>query len=68
MEATNQDLGLCAIVLGLVVHMSVLCVRPHTSGTLVVLLGRTVSWIATRWLALGHERERQADFYRFVPL
>jgi hypothetical protein len=27
-------------------------------GTLVVLLGRTVSWIVTRWFVLGHERER----------
>jgi hypothetical protein len=24
----------------------------------VVLLGRTVSWILTRWFALGHKRER----------
>jgi hypothetical protein len=25
----------------------------------VVLLDRTVSWIITRWFALGHERERE---------
>jgi hypothetical protein len=27
----------------------------------VVLLGRTVSWIVTRWFALGHERERERE-------
>jgi hypothetical protein len=26
----------------------------------VVLLGRTMSWIVTRWFALGHERERSS--------
>jgi hypothetical protein len=48
--------------------MSVFSVRPHTWGNLVVLLGRTVSWIITRWFALGHERESQASFSRFEPL
>jgi hypothetical protein len=28
-------------------------------GTLVVLLGRTMSRIVTRWFVLGHERERE---------
>jgi hypothetical protein len=37
-------------------------------GTLVVLLGRTVSWIITRWFTLRHERERQVDFSKFGPL
>jgi hypothetical protein len=33
-------------------------VSGHTSGvTLVVLLGRMVSQIVTRWFVLGHERE-----------
>jgi hypothetical protein len=36
--------------------------------TLVVLLGRTVSRIVTRWFTLGHERERQMNFSRFGPL
>jgi hypothetical protein len=49
-------------------YVLVFCVRPHTRGTLVVLLGRTVSWIVTRWFMLGHEREKQADFSRFGPL
>jgi hypothetical protein len=26
-------------------------------STLMVLLGRTVSWIETQWFAVGHERE-----------
>jgi hypothetical protein len=34
----------------------------------VVLLGRTVLWIVTQWLALGHEREREANFSMFGPL
>jgi hypothetical protein len=33
-------------------------VSDHAPGvTLEVLLGRTVSWIITRWFMLGHERE-----------
>jgi hypothetical protein len=40
-------------------HATCQCfVSNHTpEGTLVVLLDRTVSWIVTRWFALGHERE-----------
>jgi hypothetical protein len=37
--------------------IDVLCPIAHR-GTLVVLLGRTVSRIVTRWFVLGHERER----------
>jgi hypothetical protein len=37
-------------------------------GTLVVLLGMTLSWIVTRWFVSGHERESQASFSRFGPL
>jgi hypothetical protein len=52
-------------------QLSVFSVRPHTRGTLVMLLGRTVSWIVIRWFVPGHERERereresQASFSRF---
>jgi hypothetical protein len=48
-------------------HASCRCfVSNRTPGvTLVVLLGRTVSRIVTRWFALGHERETEADFSRF---
>jgi hypothetical protein len=31
----------------------------------MVLLGRTMSWIITRWFMLRHERESQASFSRF---
>jgi hypothetical protein len=35
----------------------------------VVLLGRTVSWIVTRWFVPGaRERESRAIFSRFWPL
>jgi hypothetical protein len=37
-------------------------------GTLVVLLGRTMSRIVTRWLASWHERESEASFSRLGPL
>jgi hypothetical protein len=36
-------------------------------GTLMLLLGRTVSWIVTRWFVPGHERESQASFSTFGP-
>jgi hypothetical protein len=35
-------------------------------GTLVVLLGRTVLWIVTRWFVLGHERERESSEFQQV--
>jgi hypothetical protein len=42
-------------------------VSDHTpGGTLVVLLGRTVSWIVTRWFTLGHERERESSEFQQV--
>jgi hypothetical protein len=34
--------------------------------TLVVLLGRTVSRIVTRWFTLGHERERETNEFQQV--
>jgi hypothetical protein len=45
-------------------------VLDHTpGGTLVVLLGRTVSWIVTRWFVPGaREKESRASFGRFGPL
>jgi hypothetical protein len=51
-------------------HASCRCfVSDSTLGvTLMMLLGRTVSRIVTRWFTLGHNRERQADFGRFGPL
>ena len=41
--------------------VSVLCPTAHPGYPrhLVVLLGRTVSRIVTRWFVLGHEREKR---------
>jgi hypothetical protein len=52
-------------------QLSVSSVRPHTRGTLVVLLGRTVLLIVARWFVLeARERERESRtiFCRFGPL
>jgi hypothetical protein len=35
-------------------------------GTLMVLLDRMVSWIVTRWFALGREKERESSEFQQV--
>jgi hypothetical protein len=58
-----------SVPLSVVGELSVFSVRPHTRGTLVVLLGRTVSSIVTRWFVPeARGRESRAILCRFGPL
>jgi hypothetical protein len=43
-------------------QLSVFSVRPHTRGTLVVLLGRTVSLIVARWFVPEARERESGDF------